>query len=729
MITHPNQISLFLSYAHEDEEWLKKLRTHLSLLRRQKIISDWYDRLLVPGTDWSRTIDQRLEQASLILLLVSADFLASDYCYEVEMQRALKLHETGQAKVIPIAVRPVDWKDAPFAHLQALPKDAKPLSTWDNEDIALVDVVDGLRRAIEHLTSSSPHSVHCTAPRIWQVPFSPNPFFTGREDLLQTLTMRFQPAPSTPLSQRIQMLSGMGGTGKTQLAVEYAYRYAAQYDAVFWVRAQTVRLAKTDYLALAGILDLKDLEEKNKRDEQRLINAVCQWLQTHSRWLLILDNLENLEDLKQIQAWLPKISEGHILLTTQLQITGRFAQRLSLDELLEDDGAVLLLRRAGILDEQDTLATAPEEMRVQAIQISTELGGLPLALDQAGAYIEETKCSLAKYLQDYHTHEKKLLKERGENAFDHPDPITTTVLLSQHKVYRASPAASDLLKLLTFLYPDAIPEEIITVSASKLGSLLGPVAADSMEWKLAIKELFTYSLMKCNSEKHIFSIHRLVQTILKNELSQSTQRRWVMRAVEVVNGIFQEDDGKWRQRYSLYLPQVYACATLIEQWEMISSDAVQLLTSAALYLQEIFHFFEAEALIRQVLTLLYRQPGGHPLIVASNLQRLAGLLVEQGKYRDAEPIYEYAFTICEHLLGVEHLDTVTIGVDFARLYFYLAQYDKAFPFLEHAYDIRERVLGPDHLEVATVLEILAALYQEQGKYAEAEPVRSVCVKP
>src|SRR5947209_7388719 len=122
-------VSLFLSYAHEDEAWLNKLRTHLSLLRRQKIISDWYDRQIVPGTDRSKTIDQHLEQASLILLLVSVDFLASDYCYEVEMQRALKLHDLGQARVIPIVVRPVDWRGAPFAHLQALPTDAKPLST------------------------------------------------------------------------------------------------------------------------------------------------------------------------------------------------------------------------------------------------------------------------------------------------------------------------------------------------------------------------------------------------------------------------------------------------------------------------------------------------------------------------------------------------------------------------------------------------------------------------
>ena len=138
--------------------WLKKLVTHLSVLQRQGVISTWYDRQIVAGTNWARVIDQRLEQASIILLLVSADFLASDYCYEVEMKRALERHEAGQARVIPIAVRPADWKGAPFAHVQALPTGARAITTWKDKDEALVDVVTGLRRAIEDL-SFAPASV------------------------------------------------------------------------------------------------------------------------------------------------------------------------------------------------------------------------------------------------------------------------------------------------------------------------------------------------------------------------------------------------------------------------------------------------------------------------------------------------------------------------------------------------------------------------------------------
>lgn len=144
-------VEVFCSYAHEDEVWRQKLETHLSLLRRQGLITLWHDRLIVSGTDWVHAIDLHLETASIILLLVSAHFFASDYCYGIEMQHALKRHEAGEAHVIPLLVRPVDWKNAPFAHLQILPTNARPLSTWQDEDIALTDIVAGIRHMLEDL--------------------------------------------------------------------------------------------------------------------------------------------------------------------------------------------------------------------------------------------------------------------------------------------------------------------------------------------------------------------------------------------------------------------------------------------------------------------------------------------------------------------------------------------------------------------------------------------------
>lgn len=152
MTTPPNQVSVFLSYAHEDEAWVKKLVTHLSSLKRHGTISMWDKREIVPGTDQAEVINKNLEQASIILLMVSPDFLASDACYSVEVTRALERHETGVAIVIPLIIRPTDWNMEPFAHLSPLPTNAKAITTWSNEDEAFVDVVSGLRRAIETLS-------------------------------------------------------------------------------------------------------------------------------------------------------------------------------------------------------------------------------------------------------------------------------------------------------------------------------------------------------------------------------------------------------------------------------------------------------------------------------------------------------------------------------------------------------------------------------------------------
>src|SRR5689334_11452153 len=111
-------VNIFCSYSHKDEKFREQLEIHLSLLKRQGVISEWYDRKISPGEEWKSQIDEHLEIANIILLLISPDFIASDYCYEVEMKRAIEKHDAGQICVIPIILRPVDWTKAPFAKLQ-----------------------------------------------------------------------------------------------------------------------------------------------------------------------------------------------------------------------------------------------------------------------------------------------------------------------------------------------------------------------------------------------------------------------------------------------------------------------------------------------------------------------------------------------------------------------------------------------------------------------------------
>lgn len=144
-------ISIFYAYAEEDEELQKELRKHLSLLKRQGIVADWHFRLITGGKDWEGEIDSHINKSKIILLLVSSDFLSSDYCYDVEMKRAMVLHDSKVARVIPVILRPCDWHSALFGKLQALPKDGKAITTWADRDEAFLDVAQRIRKVCDEL--------------------------------------------------------------------------------------------------------------------------------------------------------------------------------------------------------------------------------------------------------------------------------------------------------------------------------------------------------------------------------------------------------------------------------------------------------------------------------------------------------------------------------------------------------------------------------------------------
>lgn len=146
---------IFYVYAHDDERLRSQLEKRLGLLKRQGLINDWHDREINAGMEWENEIDSHLNRASNILLLVGPDFMASSYCYGVEMRRAMERHETGEARVIPVILRPVYWKKALFGKLQALPKNSKPVTLWQNRDEAFFKVAEGIRKAVEELLTKS----------------------------------------------------------------------------------------------------------------------------------------------------------------------------------------------------------------------------------------------------------------------------------------------------------------------------------------------------------------------------------------------------------------------------------------------------------------------------------------------------------------------------------------------------------------------------------------------
>lgn len=148
-------VEIFFSYSHKDEPFREQLETHLSMLKRQGLIKPWHDRMITAGDEWKGQIDENLNAADIVLLLVTANFLASDYCYDIEMKRAMERYEIGEALVIPIILTSVEgWTNSPFAKLQVLPKDGKPVTKWNDRDEAFVNVVQGIRRAIDLLPQS-----------------------------------------------------------------------------------------------------------------------------------------------------------------------------------------------------------------------------------------------------------------------------------------------------------------------------------------------------------------------------------------------------------------------------------------------------------------------------------------------------------------------------------------------------------------------------------------------
>lgn len=147
-------IEVFFSYSHKDERMREKLEKHLSALRRENVIAGWHDRKIMPGTEWKDQIDKHVETAHIILLLVSADFLNSDYCYDVELKRAIARHDAGEAHVIPIILRPCDWLNTPFGKLQALPRDGKPVSDGVTQDHAFNEIARGIRRVVEEMSKA-----------------------------------------------------------------------------------------------------------------------------------------------------------------------------------------------------------------------------------------------------------------------------------------------------------------------------------------------------------------------------------------------------------------------------------------------------------------------------------------------------------------------------------------------------------------------------------------------
>jgi tetratricopeptide (TPR) repeat protein len=507
-------------------------------------------------------------------------------------------------------------------------------------------------------------------------------------------------------------IAGLGGVGKTQTAVEYAYRYFQQesgYDWVLWVNASNLTLASS-FGALATDLALPNHQE-NKLDEN--IAAVRHWLGTTDRWLLIFDNVD---DPQAVKPFRPQNPKGRILITSRVQRleTLGVAGAIALDTMTQAEAEEFLQRRT----ERNPID--PSEQEAIAALAKT-LGYLPLALEQAAAYILEDGVTFTDYLDEYRQSRLQLLEEQKPQTGDYPDSIATTWKINFEAVKVNNPAAADLLSLSAFLAPDNIPYELLKQGKDQLGELLSQALTNAAEKPLVLpkllKELTRYSLIRLETDDR-YSIHRMVQEVLRDVLTPQRQQ-WIDRTVAALNETFPNPEFKNWWRCDRLIEHVLA----IDLQQAIGTiEMGQLLNQTGGFLNEQGRYSDAEPLYLQAFDIRRSQLGQDHPDTATSLNNLAALYQSQGRYSEAEPLYLQALDIRRSQLGQDHPSTATSLNNLALLYQSQGRYSDAEPLYLQALDIRRSQLGQDHPDTATSLNNLAGLYQSQGRYEQAEPL-------
>ena len=367
---------------------------------------------------------------------------------------------------------------------------------------------DGRSTVLPDVPLSSAPAYPAAVVALWNVPYRRNPYFSGRVGLLEQVHATF-----TKDQERVvtQALTGLGGSGKTQTALEYAYRYQEGYQAVFWVQAETRGQLEGGMAQLASLLNLP---EQHEQEQAKSVAAIRHWLEAHPGWLLVLDNVEEMQVLQEV---LPTRGQGHLLLTSRSQAWGSLSQPTRVERLPIEQAAHFLLRRAQLLAGDKPLDGVPPEQQRAARAIVEELGGLPLALDQAGAYIEETSCTLTDYLDVYRRHRKAALEYAGESLREHT-VVGITWEASFEQVQSRSPAAVELLRLCAYLAPEGIPESLFLGGGDVLPPALREAVGDTFQWNAALAALRRFSLLDRQAETKTLSLHRLVQVVVQETL-------------------------------------------------------------------------------------------------------------------------------------------------------------------------------------------------------------------
>jgi len=656
----------FISYSSADRAWAEWIAWELKEAGYEVVIQAWHFRA---GSSFPLEMKKAAE-AKYTVAVLSPSYFASKFC-QSEWAAAF-----AQNTLIPVRVREGELPklDAHIVYIDLVGK---------SEGIGRNALLAGVKRGPavpsekpEHpLSAAKPKRFPGALPEIWNVPHLRNPNFTGRDQLLSDLHSALASGKAAAVTQAI---GGLGGVGKTQLAIEYAYRYASDYSLVWWVRTETA--ADSDY---ANLADEFNLPEKDLADQPKIVEAVRKRLEHQADWLLILDNVGEPGDCDRFR---PRSNTGHILITSRNQ-NWADAKILPIHELPRPEAIAFLQKRSGRQDAKG------------ADELCEAVGDLPLALDQAGAYIQSNGITIAEYLSLFQKYSQDLI-----------EPIAVTWRVSLERLQIENPTALDLLYLIAHLAADNIPRD-----------LLQSTAKTPIEFNKAVESLRRYSLIE--TADGMISIHRLVQKVVRDLLTvEGKDKAWVEKTVKLVNGAFpfESDNYTNRPACSRLLAHALAVADQAEHLEVALDGAARLLNQSALYLDNRGQFDEAEEVYRHALRIAERAFGPGAAGLGTYLGNMGSILFTK---RDLEGALDYtkqALVIDEETGGLEHPKVAVRANNIGQILKVKGELKEALQYAERALRIDEKFYGPDHQEVASDANNVGQILKHMGDLVRAQ---------
>lgn len=684
----PERVDFFVSYTSADRPWAEWIARVLEDSGHRVLIQAWD---FNPGANWVLEMDRAATISDRTVAVLSPAFLESRYTAP-EWAAAFREDPTGSGrKLVPVRVRECH----PHGLLASLVY--VDLVGLDDERARerLLDAVAGGRTK----PSAGPdfpggHEVaHPPAgAAIWNVP-PVSGRFVGRERLVSEVAERLAGGEAAALTQ-VEALHGLGGVGKTRVAVEYAHRRRERYDVVWWVRAENPLTLLGDYAALADALALPEREE---REQNTRAAAVTTWLERHPRWLLVFDNAPSPDAVREL---IPRTPSGHVLITSRQQGGWRgIADPVAIDVWSREESLNFLSQRTG--DKDAAAATA----------IAEALADLPLALEQAAAYVDSNGISLAGYQHRLESQAPALF-QRGRPA-DYEHTIATTWELAFAELEQ-DPGCAALLFCCAFFAPERIPRELFlseTIANGVFAAGGGELALDD-----AIGRILSFSLV--TADDTTLSMHRLVQHVIRDRLGERRDH-WLTRAQELLIAGFpvnSEDPGTWATCDRL-LP--HALASCGHATEDAGAQTAILLGRVGDYLVERGEYRAAISTLDRALQLTQAVLGPehpHTLTSANNLGSAYRVM---GRFGDAILLYESTLKARERIVGPEHAHTLISRNNLASAYQAAGRPADAIPLYEQTLAALERILGPEHPRTLACRNNLGYAYQETGRLDDA----------